>query len=332
MYIILLSLILIIIFLICYFNFKLKDKKDKLKNKWLQENLENLEKSIEKEKEIKIDKLNKELEEVKKRHNESIHQLEEQSNRVSEALRVSQLHHDTLLNNEKRILDKEISEYRAQQEQKLQKDYEKLCKELSDTYNDMNDITICSIRDTEEELNKKAKELSEYEKKLAAANEAMKREQEREEKQDFYRVCLSEDDKLDIELIKTLIPKINNRMALNKLIWDVYVKKAVAALVKNVLDNREISGIYKFTHIKTGKIYIGKTSRMKYRVSEHMKSAFDLSSIATSSFHTALKKYGVDAFTFEVLEECPKEQLSEREKYWIGFYQSDLYGWNERRG
>lgn len=79
-------------------------------------------------------------------------------------------------------------------------------------------------------------------------------------------------------------------------------------------------------------IYIGKSTNLKKRVQEHYKSAFDLSTIASSAFHKALKDVGVDMFTYEVLERCDKEKLTEREKYYIGFYESNKYGYNERVG
>lgn len=34
----------------------------------------------------------------------------------------------------------------------------------------------------------------------------------------------------------------------------------------------------------------------------------------------------------ELLEEVEKDKLTEREKYWIDFYNSTTYGLNERRG
>ena len=35
-----------------------------------------------------------------------------------------------------------------------------------------------------------------------------------------------------------------------------------------------------------------------------------------------MAKYGIDNFKFEIIEECDKSILSEREKYWIKFYNS----------
>jgi len=45
-----------------------------------------------------------------------------------------------------------------------------------------------------------------------------------------------------------------------------------------------------------------------------------------------LKKYGVDNFTWEVIEEVAKDELTEREKYWITFYDTKTYGYNQREG
>lgn len=45
-----------------------------------------------------------------------------------------------------------------------------------------------------------------------------------------------------------------------------------------------------------------------------------------------MKKYGIENFTFEVLERVEKEHLSEKEKYYIEFYASKEVGLNERNG
>jgi len=45
-----------------------------------------------------------------------------------------------------------------------------------------------------------------------------------------------------------------------------------------------------------------------------------------------MQQYGVWMFTFELLEECSKDKLNEREKFWIDFYQSDKTGMNSKGG
>ena len=45
-----------------------------------------------------------------------------------------------------------------------------------------------------------------------------------------------------------------------------------------------------------------------------------------------MKQYGIQNFTFEVVEKVSKDQLSEREKFYIEFYQTKEYGMNEKKG
>jgi hypothetical protein len=45
-----------------------------------------------------------------------------------------------------------------------------------------------------------------------------------------------------------------------------------------------------------------------------------------------MQRDGIQNFTFELIEEVPKDKLTEREKYWITFYGSKEYGLNEKVG
>jgi len=42
----------------------------------------------------------------------------------------------------------------------------------------------------------------------------------------------------------------------------------------------------------------------------------------------AFRKYGLENFTFEIIEECSPEKLNERERHWIHFYDSFYNGYN----
>ena len=103
-------------------------------------------------------------------------------------------------------------------------------------------------------------------------------------------------------------------------------------MIKRVLNNREPSGIYKITRLKTNEIYIGKSTNIKNRFQQHAKSVFNCGTISHSILHKTMEKDGIENFTFELLEEVPKEKLSEREKYWIQFYDTVKYGMNEKVG
>ncbi len=88
----------------------------------------------------------------------------------------------------------------------------------------------------------------------------------------------------------------------------------------------KICGIYKITNILNNQCYIGKSIDIKRRFNEH-KTAKD-----NYYIHVALRTVGIENFTFEIIEECNKEQLSDREKFWISYYDSYENGYNSSLG
>ena len=51
-----------------------------------------------------------------------------------------------------------------------------------------------------------------------------------------------------------------------------------------------------------------------------------------NKLYKAMQEYGVWNFSFEILEECPRDQLNEKEKFFIDLYDSYNYGYNSTRG
>ena len=89
--------------------------------------------------------------------------------------------------------------------------------------------------------------------------------------------------------------------------------------------------IYKITNINTNKVYIGKTSRIiQERWKEHCKQ-FNQDAL-NRPLYNAMKKYGVDNFLIEVVEEWDESILSIREQYWIDAYNSYYDGYNATLG
>lgn len=78
--------------------------------------------------------------------------------------------------------------------------------------------------------------------------------------------------------------------------------------------------IYKVTNRLNGMVYIGQTSRsLNRRISEH------LSNNRTSYFDRALRKYGINNFNIEIIDiATSKEELNEKEKYYIEYYDSKI--------
>ena len=81
-------------------------------------------------------------------------------------------------------------------------------------------------------------------------------------------------------------------------------------------------GIYKITKIGTDKSYIGKSRNIEARWLTHI---YQLNSNIHHNLHLQYSwiKNGEDCFSFEVIEECSLDELSDREDYWInkiGYY------------
>lgn len=166
----------------------------------------------------------------------------------------------------------------------------------------------------------------------ASLIEAQIREQKLKDEQDFYRVHLSIDAQEDIDKLLRFAKECHSQQPLRKLIWSEYFLKPFGEMAGRILGKDKISGIYKITNIKDGKIYIGQSTDIKTRWSNHIKAALKIDSIAHSRVHDAMGEEGIWNFTFELLEQCPKEKLNEREKYYIEFYQSNTYGYNKTAG
>ena len=186
-----------------------------------------------------------------------------------------------------------------------------------------------SLTETIEEVKK---EIDDYTAKRAAINEAIMRQRAIDEQQDFYRVCLGPETANDVSVLNIARQNLKKPEIFDKIIYDNYISKPVLEMVKRVLQNTTSSGIYKITCLKTGEIYIGKSTDIKSRWQQHCKSAFNCGTIAHSLLHTKMKQHGIEQFTFEVVEQVPKDQLSEREKFYINFYQTKETGLNERNG
>lgn len=197
-------------------------------------------------------------------------------------------------------------------------------------------LNQCNLEEEEAEKKKELDDLTttinDYKARRDVINQEILRARAIEEQQDFYRVQLPESSKRDIEVLNSIRQRLNKTDLLNKLIYENYIARPTKEMVKRVLEGKNPCGIYKVTNIETKEVYIGKSVKVADRFVNHIKSACGLEGVAESQFQRALKKYGVDSFTWELLEEVPKENLSEREKYYISFYGTKDYGYNQREG
>lgn len=106
---------------------------------------------------------------------------------------------------------------------------------------------------------------------------------------------------------------------------NIYMKKKI------------ICGIYKITNTINDKCYIGKAKNIYKRFWSHKnESKKEIPSRrASPGLFRAIKKYGIEVFTFEILEEVElnDELLKVRELYWQDYFNSyeNCCGYNLRR-
>lgn len=83
-------------------------------------------------------------------------------------------------------------------------------------------------------------------------------------------------------------------------------------------------GIYKITNLINNKIYIGQSIDIEKRYKNHIYFSKNPSSREYNTpIHAALRYYGENNFKIEILEKCKKEELDEREIYYINKFSSN---------
>ena len=94
-------------------------------------------------------------------------------------------------------------------------------------------------------------------------------------------------------------------------------------------------GIYKITNKVNNKCYIGQSTNIERRWVDHQVPSVwnnPRSESYNYPLYIAFRKYNLNNFTFEIIEECLPEELNEKEVYWIKYYNSYLQGYNQTPG
>ena len=197
------------------------------------------------------------------------------------------------------------------------------------TFTQQKEEYACKLQELQDSFNKEYESIKEGQQALI---EVYKKQEEIRIQKDFYRLILSDEDMADIIELRALAPRLSHPDLLYKLLWSTYYKPAYDEMVGRVIGSAAYCGIYKITSTIDGKAYIGQSTNVKNRWSEHIKSALEIGTIAKSQLYSAMKKDGIHNFTFELVEECSKADLNNREKYYITFFETNAYGLNMTKG
>ena len=280
---------------------------------------------------IKINK-NKEQENYEQLLNKQIYQLEQER----ETLINSQIHKKEEINQDllewQEYRKKEIEAYIESQKQLADQTvntvYESAQKQISDINNDIQNTRNIALQEKEQIQT----EIDKLKASLSAGVEARLREQEKKDKINFYKLSISEADLADVKMLQNLKSSFHKPVVLSKLIWTQYFQKQMTQLCDRVFGKKPISGIYKITDLITEECYIGQSVNIQQRMKQHCKCGLGIEASATNKLYNTMQKDKVWNFSFELLEQCSKELLNEKEKFWIQMYQSNKFGLNTMKG
>ena len=91
--------------------------------------------------------------------------------------------------------------------------------------------------------------------------------------------------------------------------------------------------IYKIENLINNKCYIGQTRNIQKRWNRHRTAPFNKNDNAYDyPLYRAIRKYGLENFSFEILEECNVQDLNERERFYIDYYDTYFNGYNQTLG
>lgn len=96
----------------------------------------------------------------------------------------------------------------------------------------------------------------------------------------------------------------------------------------------KVSGIYVITNTINNKQYVGLSKDCYKRWNDHYSKSYNSTrkDDVEKVLYKAMRKYGRENFTFQILEECSEDLLPEREIYWIDKLDTYNTGYNETKG
>lgn len=164
----------------------------------------------------------------------------------------------------------------------------------------------------------------------AAYDAYIKEKQIQANKQDY---CLIPDNEEldDIKVLNRLKKELHKPRILSMLIWQTYFQTLAKKQFPIIIGGDGVTGIYKITNQETGECYIGQAKDIYKRWCEHCKCGLGIDTPPGNKLYKAMQDYGLENFSFEVIEICKSAELNEKEHYYIGLYNADMF-YNSNKG
>ena len=271
-----------------------------------------------------IEKRNKELEKEKINYLNEIEICQQNFLNIQEAIRDAGMSAEQFYKNIQQSYNN--YEYSLEKDyQEKEEEYDILVKELYKSYDNEQDRILDQIKWEQSKLDN-------IRSTRAAAIQAQIKEREIKDQLSFYCLQPTENELDDIKALERVKPNLHQTRILCMLIRSTCFQKPMTALCNNVLGTAVVCGIYKITNQETGECYIGQAVDIAKRWKDHAKCGLGIDTPANNKLYKAIQEYGIWNFSWELLEKCSKEQLNEKEYFYIDLYDSKNYGYNSSSG
>ena len=247
--------------------------------------------------------------------NNEIQAKTEQLNQISEGVMKAE---DTIRTRLKKERKEWYEQYCAEQQEELQQ----AARDFTEQFKSDNSVKLIAAQELQAQI-------EQLRSSVASAVEIAKHKMEEENKVEFYRLQLPEASVNDIWALRSVESLLSNAETINKVIWKSYYERPYTDLIGRLgLSNSAVCGIYKITNIENEMTYIGQAVNIAERWKQHIKRGIGAETPINNKLYPAIKQFGPENFTFEIVEVCPRSKLNEREDYWQEFYKAKEFGYS----
>ena len=298
-------------------------KNYKLIQYWKQCKIES-QSNLQQAKQIKIQKENQQ-----QRLNKEIQTLQNKKSEIILSIKQQQDLAINIKQQQQKNIDQEIQLYKNKVQAELFKYKDNLdltAKKAEIQYNK-------KIEQLQLNLQQVTQELDKMKMTRDAAREAILRQQKIKQNLDQYCLKPAPADQYDIDRLQTIKKDLHKPRILSMLIWQTYWQPLAKTQFPIILGSSTLkTGIYKITNTITQECYIGQAVDIDKRWKEHCKMGLGIDTPPGNKLYKAISEYGLQNFSFEILEQCKKEQLNQKQKFYINLYDSCNFGYNSNKG
>lgn len=261
--------------------------------------------------------INRTINEKQQEHKKILKDIEEQKKKAN-----------NFYNQEKSIVEQQLNEFKKISSKAAENYFDT----LQEAYKHADAAHAEKMSKLKEEQDSAAADLVNLRKTYESAHKALLKEQEVKENSDNYRLLPSSFDLNDIYSLEHIKSTLHKPRILSMLIWQTYFQPLAKEKFPIILQDKTKMGIYKITSLKTGNSYVGQSVDIYKRWMDHCKAGLGIDTPVGNKLYKAMQEEGLQNFTFELLCQCPREQLDKKEAYFISLYMSDVYGYNGTKG